>query len=475
MNRLIPLAALLLVLSGCSGNEETRPGLLGEPAVVVARAGDVTVTADEFRLAWEFGHGHLRRAEKPVPTYLAYMLAEKLLASEARALRLDTLALVRHNLESLREDLLVERVFTEQVIDHVQVTDQEIIDEMARSAVRFQFRFVPAPDSLGAARVREVHVREGYKAAAEVSVGSDRAPLLSAEWTSPLMSAEDIDPDLLGLIGNLEIGKPSPPIRYGGVWYIFEVMDIRRRVLAPIEDTAARQSARKVIFNRKALEGATRFVAETMEPKQVITEREGFEALQTVLWSWYRAETPSRKFTWLANHRPPRPGLADSLRAIGDLNLVRHGSASWTVREFLDRFSPDRYPLRARDRAAFRSRLADIIALVVRDHHFMLMAAREGWDRNPVDSEVLARWEDKWLFLALRDTQPEFDDLAATADSLLRRADTDIAWSVLDTMNLTASRTNPFMTVHLMKGSSNRMPFPIVDPNWRPTHLTGSP
>jgi len=471
MNRLIYLAALLLVLTGCSGNEDTRPGLLGEPTVVVARAGDVTVTADEFRLAWEFGYGHLRRAEDPVRTYLAYMVAEKLLAREARHRHLDTLALVRHNVESLREDLLVERVFTERVMDRVEVSDSEIVQEMARNAVRFQFRFVPAPDSAGAARVREVYVREGYDAAAEVSVGSDRAPLLSAEWTSPLTSAADLDPELVARIQDLEIGVPSAPTRYGKVWYVFEVMDVRRRGIAPSEDTAARRSTRKVLFNRKALEGATRFVSESMEPMQVTTKRVGFEALESVLWSWYRAETPTRPLLWLAAHRAPRPGLADSLAAIHDLELVRHGTDTWTVRAFLERFTPDRYPLRARNRTAFRGRLADVIALVVRDHYFMELAAEEGWDDHPVDAEILSRWEDKYLFLALRDTQPDFDHLALMADSLLRHEELDIDWSVADTLTGPASTVNPFMTVHLMKGSSSRMPFPIVDPNWTPTHL----
>ena len=465
---LVMVAAFFV--TGC-GRNEVRPGLFGGSAVVIARAGDVTVTADEFQLAWEFGHGHLRRGDDPVRSYIAYMLAEKVLAEEARTRQLDTLALVRHNVESLREDLLVERVFTERVTGRIEVSDQEIDAELTRNAVRFQFRFVPAPDSIGAARIYDVYLLEGFEAAAEVSVGSDRAPLLSAEWTSPLLGADDIAPDMLSRIQDLEIGVPGRPVRHGDIWYVFEVMDIRRRGIALAEDTGARASARKVIFNRKALDAATRFVADTMTPLDVTTRREGFEALEAILWSWYRAETPTRKISWLMDYRPPRTGLVDSLRVIADMELVHFGRESWSVTDFLYRFTPDRYPLRARDRSAFRGRLADVIALVVRDHVFMQMATREGWENAPVDRELLARWEEKWLFLALGDTKPTFSELTELADSLLSRQDIEIAWSVLDTLSLSQSKVNPFMTVHLMKGSSNRMPFPIVDPNWKPSHV----
>lgn len=458
----------LVCLAGCSSTRDDQP-------VVLARAGDAMVTADEFRINYEFGYGHLRRATHPKEAILRYMLAEKVMAVEARTLRLDTLSSIKANRRAMAEELAIERVFTEQVLKQLEVTDAEIREEVNRGAVRFQFRFVPAPDSLSALRVHRTYVAEGFEAAAELSVGQDAESLIS-EWTSPLISATEIDPMMLGIIEDLPVGIPSDPVRMGGLWYIFEVSDIRRTPVAEEDYEARAPSVQKVIWNRKAMEGATRFVADTMEPLDVTTRRPTLYALAEVLYDWYADRTPTRSILEeLSDPDRPAAQKAALMALLGD-RLVTYRGATWTVEDFLDAFTPPRYVIRARDPAAFTLRLADVVGLVVRDAVLLDMAREEGWDDHPEDRIALRKWEEKWLFHALRDRSMDPDDVdwgrvAAVSDSLLSRTEVFIHHAVLDTMTLAVSEANPFMTVHLMKSNSNRMPFPIVDPNWKESHV----
>lgn len=458
----------LVCLAGCGSTRD-------EQSVELARAGDAIVTAEEFRINYEFGYGHLRRATLPKEAILRYMLAEKVMAVEARNLRLDTLSSIRANRRAMEEELTIERVFTERVLKQLEVTEAEIREEVNRNAVRFQFRFVPAPDSVSALRVHQTYVAEGFEAAALLSVGQDAESVIS-EWTSPLLSATDIDPQMLGIIEDLPVATPSDPVRLGGLWYVFEVSDIRRTPVAEEDYEARAPSVQKVIWNRKAMEGATRFVANTMEPLDVTTRRPTLYALAEVMYEWYADRTPTRSIMEEISD-PDRPAAQKAaLTALLDDELVAFRGVTWTVEDFLDAFTPTRYVIRARDPASFTLRLADIVGLVVRDAVLLEMAKEEGFDDHPEDRSALRKWEEKWLFHALRDRSVDPDDVdwsrvAAVSDSLLARTEVIIHHAVLDTMTLAVSEVNPFMTVHLMKSHSNRMPFPIVDPNWNESHI----
>ena len=57
--------------------------------------------------------------------------------------------------------------------------------------------------------------------------------------------------------------------------------------------------------------------------------------------------------------------------------------------------------------------------------------------------------------------------IASYVDSVSAFHNITINEAVLDTLPLTVSTVNPYMTVHLLKNNSNKMPFPIVDPNWK--------
>jgi hypothetical protein len=84
------------LLAGCGRNEPAEPA--------VAYVGGEAITAEAFRLSYEFGHAHLRRGDDPGRTYLDLMAREKVLAQEARRLHLDTLASIRHARQTLTED-----------------------------------------------------------------------------------------------------------------------------------------------------------------------------------------------------------------------------------------------------------------------------------------------------------------------------------------------------------------------------------
>ncbi|ARA94236.1 hypothetical protein AWN76_014445 [Rhodothermaceae bacterium RA] len=492
----------VLALAGCRPSEPEPPA--------VARVGDRVITAEEFVLNYAFGHGHLRRGPAPRRTYLTLMLREAALAREAERRGLDTSAAVVHALHTLREELLIERVFETHVLDRIEVSEEEIRAEIHKNAVRFRFRFLPALHEADAWRLREQILAQGYEAAlAERQERFAELNWLAEELTSDYVRAEDIDPAVLAVLQDLEIGTPSEPVRLDDLWYVFEVTDIRRRPVGEPDYVEQAPTYRKILYNRKAMEQGRAFVAATMAPRNVTTRREGFEVLHAALWAWYRDAPPTRNLLhYIETQRLDTP-YTRLLRDRYALPLVSFDDQTWTIRDFLAHFTPGRYLLRPRDERAFKARLADVVALVVRDHVFLQMAEDEDLGNDPAFQQELARWREKWLFQELRTTwlnEPldtarlaayyhakeaaldtafrpfehlDAEDLARIrtrfvqerlarlADSLLAGLDVEIYEAVLDTLSIPESAKNPAMTVHLFKNNSNKQPFPIVDPLWR--------
>ena len=509
MARFLLITALAFFLGSC--REERNADQ------VLARIGDKIITVEEFRLNYAFGHGHLRRGEDPRRVYLNLMIREKALALKAEDANLDTAQAVMHGMRTLREELLIERVFEEKVLATIDVTDDEIREEINRAAVRFRFRFLPARTEAEAHDVREKMHEKGFaRVWREDREAFAELDIAETELTSPLLGADEIDPAVLEVLKDLDIHTPSEPMEYKGHWYVFEVIDIQRSPLSEVSYAQGASTYRKRIYNRKALAAGQAYVVETMEPLKVTTKRPGFEVLNETLWEWYRARAPQRNVLhYIDDQKWDGPHVRQLVEHY-DTELVHFGNERWTIYTFLKHFTPGRYVLRARDPAAFRARLADVVALVVRDAVLLRIAGEERLDRQPQFQRSLELWRDQWMFqeyrrqlLAAADTTDSavkayYDHKESTmegsfypyeqldsqgrdkarnrmmqewmahyADSTAALYDISINEVVLDTLTMSTSRANPYLTVHLLKSNSNKMPFPIVDPGWRSAVVSG--
>ena len=499
-NALVCLAVLLGACSTTTSDE-----------AIVARAGDHYITAEEFELNYEFGHAHLRRGPDSKRQYLNFMLNEIILASEGKRIGLDTASSIANALATLREELLIERVFEDRVLSQIEVTDEDIRAEINRGAVRFRFKFLPARTRESANKLRDLYVSEGYDAALEaVRASFSEAALPTGSTESPPLTADELEPQVLAVLQGLPINEVSDPVWYQGYWYLFEVTQITRQPVAPADYQSKASSAEKVLYNRRALEGATSFVASLMEPRNLATKREGFAVLSAALWSWYSEETPSRNLLETIIKGALDTGYTRQLAANLDAPLVSFDNDLWTIRDFLEHFTPGRYQLRAREQPAFIGRLADIVALVVRDALLLDMAEQDQLGDHAGTKRNLELWERQWIFQHYRqwwqgaepitdlqvksyyqekDSQMQgrlvpFDSLTNSerakiraqlrrerlsrrADSLAQDLDIYVDEAMLDSLALSPVDANA--TVHLFKSNSSKMPFPIADPNWLAT------
>lgn len=461
----LALLVCVLTIAGCKSDE---------PDNVLAQIGDEVITADEFRLNYEFGHGHLRTGNSPKKNYLQYLIYESAFAQEAKKQNFDTVEAIEHALRQLNEELLIERVFEEKVLAGIEVSEEEVRAEINRDAVTFQFRLLPAGSETEARKLYDAVQATSFEEVMEEQLeNSPELRMVEGELTSPFVGPDELDPEILAIIKDLEINKPSTPQFYRGAWYLFEVMDIRRLRLAEDDYKLKSPTYEKIIFNRKAMEEGAGFVAQTMQPLDVKTKREGFEILQAALFDWYSDEIPKRNLLHYINEKNLDTPYTKQLVDNYEVPLVTYRDASWDIEDFLTHFTPGRYVVRPEDPQTFKARVADIVALVIRDHVLLEMAEDENLGESPEFQRTRALWMNKWRFQEYRnrwvadESSPTRAAWLTHAESLLKNYDVKVNWKMLDTLTTNVSRINPTMTVHLFKNNANKMPFPIADPNWK--------
>ena len=139
-NRLSQIAAILgfvsfTILLSCEQQNKT-PTPSNNP--VVAKIGNLEITAREFRDNYEVGFAHLKTGPDPKEAYLEYMINEKLLALKGYQLDLDQSRYVKNNERRLLNELMIESQLDREVKSKIKITREVIRDEINKSKVTFK-------------------------------------------------------------------------------------------------------------------------------------------------------------------------------------------------------------------------------------------------------------------------------------------------------------------------------------------------
>lgn len=500
--------AFLFLLNSCSQQSQNA---YSEENVLV-RVDDEVITAMEFKMNYEFGFNHLMRSNDRKMEYLMHMTNELVLAQEGYRHGLDTLLHIQQSVDNIREERIIEQVFEDYVLSKIEISEDEIIEEANRSAVAFEYKFIPAQSKEHANFLK---IRAEQTSFDEVLANfidefySDQINL--DKFTSEEVEVYDVDPEIFESIKDLELNQPSDPVYKYGNWYIFAVSNITRTPISPHDYTNKKHSARKIIYNRKAVELAETFVSSMMEPKDVVTKRAVFNLVNEALMSYYERELPNTYMWNVIEENWQNDKELEKLYRLKDKILVEFDGESWSVEEFFSHFNAGRYALRTDGIKAFKARFSNLIAITVRDKYLLELAETDRINNNPHVERDVKKWEQKWVFQEMRkrvldDIQftrhqvkqfynenrhhyseayenIEFEELPAQierrfhrdflnrklirfADSLKTDFPVEVNYAMLDTLELTHSQANPNMTFALFKQNSNRLAFPIVDPQW---------
>ena len=233
------IAGLLVISRPVAGQEEgvgfSSDELLNKSAVV-ARVGPLKITAEEFRLSYEFGPAFAKRASDARQRYLGYMINEKLLALDAAARRRQVIPLIEPALAEIEGDLATEELYKDDVQSKVKVSGVEIAAgiEQSKRHLTLQWIFALSQNEINS---HAVMLRSGasfdslYRLQGPDSLLAANRLLESSVFKIRMKNGE------IGTVADtLKPGSSSEPLKGPDGWYILHVVDGSRDLITTQSD-----------------------------------------------------------------------------------------------------------------------------------------------------------------------------------------------------------------------------------------------
>lgn len=519
-NRGIFAGLALLLLLSCGEKKEIRGG----EEQAVARVGDKLITVQEFRRSYETGFAHLKTGPDRKRTYLKYMINEKLLALEGYRLGLHQADWIRESERMLLNELLIEALIETEVKSKIKVAPEEIRAAINQSKVSFKFRYWVEASREEAHKTMLAMRERGYAEVVDEKLrGNPELRINPQDLESDYLNGLETPPELLEAIQDLPYGDISEPVFLNDRYYIFQVLDIRRRAVTENEYLAKASTFEQTVFYRKFYAELERYGVRLMESRGVSTPGKALNLLGKALVEWEKSRESSRSYPGAAPMGPAgfkeavhhAPETLPALRALRE-NLSQpftvYNGGTITFEEFLDYFRPGRIASTAKDKRPFSERLKDAAAEGIRDYFLAAEGRKKNLEKEPGVRAELALWRDKWVYEAAqrhftrevqigdeevkeyfaknkqryktgREEDPALSALYERArrdayheaslaalnrhiDLLKERYPVSIYEAALDTVTVIDFRKSRWASMQLYKSGVNRLAYPAVDPAW---------
>ena len=386
---------------------------------VVATVGDVTITAQEFLLSYEFGPSFAKRQKDSRKRYLEFMINEKLLALEARVRGLGRSESVRRTLEDLEGDMATEELYKDDVLARVRVTDGEIARAVRDERIHYSLRWLFAPGPDGSSSLKSAlnggvpfdtlfsrQLRDGVKT-------DDR----STETT--IFKLRRSNPALAAVAETLRAGRNSAPVRGPDGWYVLRITGGWRDMsMSETESLKLEEDARSALTQDRADSLSDPYVRRLMLEHDPVIIRGTFNALEGWLARiWVK---PERLAGWeLASRSGMDSAALSRIDVLGGDTLVALAGGCIRLGGFLSwyRARDTYFRLNTADEKSFFVSVEELVWRMVRDRLLVDRATkRHLQERDPVKKQ-LRWWEEKILFGEEKDA---LGRLVALDDSTLR-------------------------------------------------------
>lgn len=456
---------------------------------IVAKVGDKLITAEELKLNYEFGFPHLKTGKtssERLKNYLDFLINEKLLASEGEKLGISLDENIKKQEEKLFDELSIQALINQEVKSKITVSENEIRNALNKSKVSFKLRFW-ADD-----RKEEIfltHKEMKQKGFAEVLgkilQSNSETNIDPKNFETDYLTWLEISPEVLNAIKDLPVGDISNPKLINNVYYLFQILDIRRSTFTENDYKSKASSLENILFHQKLQKELVSYVSNIMEPVNLTTKGKQFRVFADAIAKWKKSEE-LKKMSFEDAYQKLQKDIAEfaKLKKMENDVLIKFKGGSYDLKTFIQMFDFTKVKEKPENRNRFRSAVNDRIAITMRDYFLAKKAEEKNLGKLPEVQEELSSWREKWTYRELvnrylADDKEKFGFQAiefqkdpvkvinGKIDSLKTLYPVEVYHSVLDTIKVNDFKKSRWASLQLYKAGSGRQAIPVVDPVWK--------
>jgi peptidyl-prolyl cis-trans isomerase C len=248
---------------------------------VIAKAGGIEVTSDEFRLRYEFTP-HPQKLDfneiEKKKEFLYTLIAEKLLAEEAIRNGLNNEKEYLELLNYLREIYLRDALYLVEVKNKVVISDSLMNDGLKKIGKEYYIKFIFSTRS---SEIDSIFTL--LKNGADFDSLLINRPEAIEQPQIKKITFGEMHPSLENEIYYLLPGMITKPVRLSEGWYICKIYDLKKREILNHED---KSKVKRIISNREEEKLYMEFYRNFFKGVQVNADKEIFDHLVNALFSY---------------------------------------------------------------------------------------------------------------------------------------------------------------------------------------------
>ncbi|MCG3155946.1 MAG: hypothetical protein DKINENOH_02554 [bacterium] len=268
-----------------NGNSKHAPLLpAGMDTVVIARVGNLDITAEEFLLSYEFGPAFVKKHGKPVERYLDFMINEKLLALDGYALGFAKDQEVATMLTEIEGDLATEELYRDDILSQVVIDEKELVQAIDKERIHLELKWLFAAGRADLAKyLAQLSQGAPFDTLFQQQL-NDSVQIGNRSLATTRFRLEDSNPEMAQVVDTLSYGKVSPPIAAPDGFYLVKVTNKwTNAIMTQTEHAELKQAVLRALRQRQADALSDRYVNDLMRNQNPVIDRQTFNILRALV------------------------------------------------------------------------------------------------------------------------------------------------------------------------------------------------
>ncbi len=364
---------------------------------IVAKAGDITISKEEFRKRYEF-IPHVRTDDSFDSTtlkknFLHTLIAEKLLAQAAADEGIDRLQNFRAMIENLSNIYLRDALYKKEVLDKIVIPDSAVIKGQVRimKSVRTKFIYSRDKDEIG-------KIYSDIKAGVSFDSILATRPEMKEQREAAEVTFGTMNEKMEEAIYKMGSGQITPPIELKEGWYICKIYSVTSKFDL---DKGDKSKVEKVIKSRIEDELYQAFYKQFFKGIVVNADRSIVEKLFKVIINYLNENKMKLVKDKEGKYKIGEvdiPSLKKSFNA-NELNeiIIKFPNDPVTLSKMFDYLAFQDFEFYTVDSVQLKSRLNSYISFYIQNEMLVREAKKRGYDKLPEVASELKMWRDYYL------------------------------------------------------------------------------
>ncbi len=370
--------------------------------LIVAKVGEIEITAKEFLLSYEYGPAFVKRSKDSRKRYLDFMINEKLLALDGYSHNLDSTRIVTETLQEIEGDLATEELYKEDILSQVTVKDEEIAEGVEWEKIHLSIKWLYAPSFDEISGLQKQLSDEMSFDSLFTQQLSDSVFLEDRFMETTKFRLQTKNPTLAAVIDTLQFAVTSASIGTADGWYIIKITDLwKNAITTESEQNRLRYNVNRALVKLKADVLSSQYVQQMMLDHTPVIKRHTFDLLRAYIG---KSIFPKEKYSdWnLTKKLMAEFGPIDSVKIDDhfDKTLVQLSDQNILLNDFLiwHRTRSTNIRFSSASPKSFFVSLEQFIWRMVRDKLLVKKAVEGNLNKRQIVTTQKQWWQDKSVY-----------------------------------------------------------------------------